>query len=67
VRTVTENLRTKPLTWGDPLYHLLSLRLLMFRATQEMLLISYGVHEEEQIVFVRQFRIVPGSPLEEEP
>jgi hypothetical protein len=64
VRLVIENLETRPLTWGDPLFHLRNLRLLMFRATQNMLLVSYGVHEEERIVFVRQFRIVPGSPLD---
>jgi hypothetical protein len=66
VRTVKENLQSRPLTWGDPLYHLRSLRLLIFRAIQDMLLISYGVHEEKRIVFIRQFKLVSGSPLEEQ-
>lgn len=64
VRAMNTNLKTRPLTWGDPLYHLHFARLLVMRALQQMLFVEYGVHEERRIVFIKQFKLVPGSPLE---
>lgn len=67
LKTIETNLRTRPLDWGDPLYRYQHLELSVCRGLHGYFLVEYGVHERERLVFVRQYRLVPGNPLESSP
>ena len=63
---IYENLRIRPLEWGDPLHQLKHLNLLICHRLYEMIYITYGVHEKEHTVFIQHIRLIPGHPLSEE-
>ena len=64
LKEVMERLTNAPLTWGDPLYHLEHLALVVFRRVYRFFVIEYGVHEEKKIVFIKQWELMPGQPLQ---
>jgi hypothetical protein len=61
---VEHSLTRHPHSWGDPVYDLHHLELVVFRATYEKFVIEYSIHEEHQVVFVKEFRLLSGNPLE---
>jgi len=46
VKTIHQRLSTAPLDWGDPLYRLRYLELLLFRGTHRPLNVIYAVDEQ---------------------
>jgi hypothetical protein len=56
LRTIYERLRTVPLDFGEPLYRLPALRLLVRQGVVATLVVDYAVHEEQPLVFVRGFK-----------
>jgi hypothetical protein len=59
-----EQLRNRPLEWGDPLYRLRQLNLPIYRGIRGYLVVEYGVKEDERLVFIKDYRLLPGNPLE---
>jgi hypothetical protein len=65
LRDIWERLSNDPLTWGDPLFNLHHLDLLVFRALHPTLQVQYAIHQVERIVFVQSIVPRPGSPFNE--
>jgi hypothetical protein len=56
-RHIVAQLRDTPLTFGDPLYRLPALRLLVHHGVIAPLVVYYGVHEERPLVFIAGFKM----------
>jgi hypothetical protein len=57
-RQIIEQLRTTPLTFGEVLYHLPALRLVVCQGAVAPLLVDYAVHEDRPVVFIRGIRVL---------
>jgi hypothetical protein len=57
-RIIVERLRTDPLSFGDLLYHLPALKLLVYRAVVASVVVEYAVHDEKPVVFIRVFKVL---------
>jgi hypothetical protein len=55
-RKIINRLQTDPLIFGEPLYRLPALRLLVRQATVAPLVVDYAVHETKPLVFIRGFK-----------
>lgn len=55
-RQIIERLRDDPTTFGEPLYHLPALHLLVYQAAIKPLVVIYGVHDDKPLVFIRGFK-----------
>lgn len=64
LRRITDRLETDPRVYGDPLYPLRSLKLLIHRLIVDRVEVLYGVHETEPQVFIQSVRPRFGHPLE---
>jgi hypothetical protein len=64
LKTILHKLSTTPSTWGDPLRHFKSAELLVYRRVLDRILVEYGVHDAQRIVFVKDCRPVLGHPLQ---
>jgi hypothetical protein len=60
LRTIDARLKRDPLVFGEHRYRLLNLRLAIRAAAVRPLFVSYGVHEEWPLVFVRLFLLLGG-------
>src|SRR5579875_4182282 len=60
VRTIHQRLSTTPMEWGDPLYRLHYLQLLLFRGTHTPLNVIYAVDEQRKLVYLTQVSPMPG-------
>jgi hypothetical protein len=58
MRRIVERLRTDPLVFGEPLYRLPSLKLMVRHAAIHPLVVAYAVHEEQPLVFIRWFKVL---------
>jgi hypothetical protein len=56
MRIIERTLAAEPLAWGDPLYHLPHLNLLVFEVVCFPFLVKYGVSEEHRLVVVQALR-----------
>jgi hypothetical protein len=69
LRAVVHKLENRPLEWGDPLYRLPAMNLLIHHAMSNFLNVHYGVDEERRIVYLKdvelrsQVRFGPDFPL----
>jgi hypothetical protein len=63
LREIHENLSTDPTRWGDPVYRLRHLDLLVYRRLYAFFLVEYGVHEAKRLVFIRKYALLPNTPL----
>ena len=59
VRTIDEQLRSDPLGFGDPWHDLPAARLTVMIRVFPPLVVSYAVHKEKPVVFVKHFRPFP--------
>lgn len=53
IRQIYERLRTKPLDFGEPLYHLPALDLVVHQAVQKGIVVNFAIHMNKPIVLVR--------------
>jgi hypothetical protein len=61
LRTISQRLRTDPVSFGEELFDLQSLRLTVKAAVVLPLAVEFGVYAGRRLVFVRTFRyITPG-------
>jgi hypothetical protein len=67
LRRIQQRLLNDPLGWGDPDYHLHHLGLRMCHGSLWGMSVYFGVDESRRIVYVREFRLLPGHPLGPEP
>ena len=58
LRKIHEQLRRQPHTFGEPLYRLPALRLMVYQCAVAPLFVVYGAHEERPFVFVRDVRVL---------
>ena len=58
LRAVVEKLRREPRTFGDPLYRLPALKLLVYHGMIAPLIVDYGVHDELALVFISGVRML---------
>jgi hypothetical protein len=58
LRKIHERLRHDPLSFGEPLYHLPSLQLVVYKGIVSPLVVDYGVHEEKALVIIRGVKIL---------
>jgi hypothetical protein len=63
LRRVYEKLRTKPHDFGEALYHLPALKLLVHQGVISRLVVTYGVHDEHPLVVIRGVQLLssPGT------
>lgn len=57
------NLAATPQTWGDPLYRLKHLGLVMYHRVFEFFYVSYAVDEQRRIVYVKEIKVQPDAPF----
>jgi len=65
LRVHVRNLQSDPEAWGDPISHLPFRGSPVFHRGHAMLFVTYAVDLENRVVFIRGFRLMPNSPLEE--
>ena len=65
LKSIWERLSNDPLAWGDPLFNLHHLDLLVLRGLHPLFHVQYAVHQVGRIVFVQALLLRPGSPLNE--
>ena len=53
LRVIHRRLQTEPQIFGEPLFHLPALKLLIYQAIVSRLVIHYAVHQERPLVIVR--------------
>ncbi len=58
LRQIINQLRESPSTFGEPLYRLPTLQLLVRQGLFAPLLVDYGVHVERPLVFIRGFKLL---------
>ena len=58
LRKVIERLQKDPLVFGEPLYDLPALKLFVRQAVISPLVVIYGVHMEQALVFIRAFKVL---------
>jgi hypothetical protein len=63
LRFVWRRMSTDPLVWGDPVFNLHNLDLLVLRGANPMLYVQYAVHQVERVVFVTSLHLPATSPL----
>lgn len=63
LRSVEQQLRTRPLDWGDPQFHTHKQGGRVFRALHPPLIVRYAVFEEEHVVLILDIKPLPSSPL----
>jgi len=63
LQTITARLADDPLDWGDPLFRLRGLSLLVHLRIHAKLRVVYGVHDTQRVVFVRGIQPVFDHPL----
>jgi hypothetical protein len=61
LKAIDEQLKTDPLAFGDPIRSLADAKLTLMQRIVAPLIITYSVHTEMPVVFVRQFRPFPAD------
>jgi hypothetical protein len=57
-RFIVQRLRTDPLVFGEELYRLPALKLIVRQAVVSPLVVDYAVDDERPLVFIRGFKIL---------
>jgi hypothetical protein len=57
-RRIVERLKQDPLEFGEPLYRLPALHLLVCHAVVDFVVVIFAVHEERPLVFIRRFEVL---------
>lgn len=63
LKLLDRQLLYSPATWGDPLWDLPNARLQIRRGMTDHLIVIYGVHFDQPLVFVRDLVLRPGRPM----
>jgi hypothetical protein len=63
LRLLNELLLYAPKRWGDPLQNFQSAKLRSYRGLTEYLVVTYAVHTERQVVFIKEVTLRSDRPL----
>lgn len=63
LRRLGARLGHDPADFGDPLWDFTHAKLSVFRALTDFLIVQYGIHAEQRVVFVQSVRLRPDRPL----
>jgi hypothetical protein len=58
LRVILQQLRTRPVEFGEQRYHLRHLHLLIYEGAVAPIGVCYGIHEENRFVVIRSFRLM---------
>ena len=58
LRAIHNRLRQDPTNFGEPLYRLPALRLLVYQVVVSRIAVHYGVHEEKPLVFLKGVQLL---------
>lgn len=58
IRQIAERLQIDPLTFGEFLYRLPALKLLIYEAVVLPVIVNYAVHEDLPLVFIRGVKVL---------
>jgi hypothetical protein len=58
LRQIVERLQIEPLVFGEPLYRLTALKVLVSHAVVDLVAVHYAVHDEKPLVFIRGFKLM---------
>ena len=58
LRRIYDRLRKAPREFGEPLYHMPALKLLVYQGIIAPLVVTYGVHEELPLVLIRVVKLL---------
>ena len=64
IRQIRDILTKRPHTWGEEIGRYRAAKLVLRKMIHNRILVSYAVHEEKPVVFIRECRPVLGHPLE---
>ena len=64
-KTIVERLETDPSGFGEPSHRLSALKLVIHAAIVPPLTVTYGVHEEQPLVFISEFKPLSRFRLED--
>jgi hypothetical protein len=65
--TVQRLLVTCPLEWGDPLYRLRAMDLMVYHGISEILNVHYAVDETRRIVYLMEVALMPKAGFGQDP
>jgi hypothetical protein len=66
LKAIERKMQTEPLSWGDPVYPLSSLKLIIYRGIYWPFVVHYGVNEGKRLVFVKEYDLLPNNPFQAE-
>jgi hypothetical protein len=58
LRAIHDRLRSDPLRFGEPLFRLPALKLLVFQVIVSPVVVDYAVHEEKRLVLVKGVNVL---------
>ncbi len=58
LRTIHDQLQNAPVQFGERLYRLPALKLVVFHAAVSPVVVTYAVHEERRLVFLRSVKVL---------
>ena len=58
LRSIVDHLQKDPVGFGEPLYRLPAMKLIVRQGAVAPLVVDYAVHEELPLVFIRGFRLL---------
>jgi hypothetical protein len=61
LRAILTRLRDNPKDFGERLYRLPALKLVIYHAVIAPIAVDYGVHEEKALVFIRGIHVLGGG------
>ncbi len=61
LKAIDAALRQSPATFGDPSHHLTAAKLTVYSRVRRPLLVTYSVHRDKPIVFLRSFAPFPDN------
>jgi hypothetical protein len=67
LQQIQQKLLTESMTWGDPIYRLRHLGLVVHHRLEATMQILYAVDEQRRIVYVKEIKLRPDHPLGQEP
>jgi hypothetical protein len=63
LKAIRKKLEHSPRDWGDPLFPLHALQMIVYRGIHERIPVTNGVHDRLPIVFIRDFEPILDHPL----
>jgi hypothetical protein len=62
MRIIQGRLSQDPADWGDPLYRLRQMNLVVCRGIHWAVLVEYVADESSRLAFVQKYRLLPENP-----